>query len=307
MRRLFTPTVLRVGMLSLGLAGLAAGVTALSASGDFEARIRPTQGPLQTTPAGRLEAPVSLVGVIVADEVALAFELPGRIKRVPVRVGQAVDVGVVLAVLDPRDAQEELRMAEAQLSAARAESDRARLDLSRAGAELSRAQKLTAHVSKAEIEDALFRRREAEIRLRAARAKHEEFAARTRKLSFQLEETELKAPFAGQVAAISVPEGERVEASRPVIRLIREGQVKIRFAVPPDVVTRVQPGTKIEAQARTGGAALTAEVDRVWPEVDIGSRSVFVEARAQLPDGAALPLVGTPVEVRVVSMERTDG
>ena len=65
--------------------------------------------------------------VAAGEEVAMAFETGGTLTELPVREGDRVQKGRLLARLDPRDAQNQLDAAEAELKRAEAQRDRMRI------------------------------------------------------------------------------------------------------------------------------------------------------------------------------------
>src|SRR5690606_25827400 len=106
--------------------------------------------------------------------------------------------------------------------------------------------------------------------------------------------TALRAPLAGQVVARAFDPGAQVPPGSPIITLI-SSERDVRFAVPPARAAALAPGA--EVAVRLGDAAWTASVTAVAPGVDTASQHVFAEASFAPDVNAAIPAVGTRVDV----------
>lgn len=77
--------------------------------------VKPHQGKLHVSYPGRIQAAV---------EVDLSFRVSGPIKRIPVDVGRFVKKGTMIAEIDPRDYELQLRATEAEYKQVKAEAER---------------------------------------------------------------------------------------------------------------------------------------------------------------------------------------
>lgn len=84
---------------------------------------------------GTLEITLPVAGIFETRTVELAFDAPGRLTTVPVREGEAVSAGVLIAAVDEEDARAAADQAEDSLRAAARDAERAD-----AAAELARRQ-----------------------------------------------------------------------------------------------------------------------------------------------------------------------
>jgi RND family efflux transporter MFP subunit len=166
-----------------------------------------------TQSGGELEYP-GMVGA--AKEAEVAFEVAGRITKLPVEEGDKVKKGAVLARLDARDYQSAVDAANADLNAARAEHERLKALFARSA------------VSRQELDTARRNKEVAETSVQRARK--------------ALEEARLVAPFAGTVAKKFVDEFQNVQAKQPVVLLQDDSGLEIRIAVPEGDLGRVKPG-----------------------------------------------------------------
>lgn len=171
---------------------------------------------------GTLEFPGTLRAVQHAD---MAFEVPGRIQEFPVREGEAVRAGQVLARLDPRDY-------EAELEKARTNTNKARADFERY--------------------DTLFKQGIApKMDQERYQRIYENSQANLRIAEKAVEDTVLRAPFAGVLAAKRVEDFANVQAKQTVLVLQDASAMRLDAAVPERDFARMQPGlTLAERTAR---------------------------------------------------------
>lgn len=221
------------------------------------------------------------------SEVALAFQVPGRLLRRHVEVGDAVRAGQLLAEIDPQDLALAQHAAQAALQAAEVQATQAAADLARF--EGLRAQ---GFVSEAELE----RRRSA---ARAAEAQRAQAQAQARAQGNQAAYSRLAAPAAGIVTAVLAEPGSVLAAGMPALRLALAGPRDAVFVVPEDAVDalRALRGRAGAAELRLWGddAWLPATLREVAAAADPGTRAFQVkaelgDARVELGQTATLRL-----------------
>jgi RND family efflux transporter MFP subunit len=164
--------------------------------------------------------------VRAAREVNLSFRVSGPLITLPVKVGDTVSAGDVLATLDPTDFQNRLATVEGELSTARAQAALAQREWERGRDIDARGGNL---ISKSELD----KRRGARDRSRA------QVQALTGSLQLardQLSYTTLRAPFDGVVVAKYVENFEDVVAKRPVVRLVDASAIEVDIDVPEGLI-----------------------------------------------------------------------
>ena len=144
--------------------------------------------------------------VRAAADVNLAFRVAGPIARVPVRVGQYVRTGDLLAEIDPRDYETQLAATEAQYNQVKAEAERV-IELQKRGS--------------APDND----RDKAFYGLQQVSAKYE---ANKNALA----DTKLLAPFDGYVQKKFFEVGETVAAGTPVVAIIGAQSLEVEINIP---------------------------------------------------------------------------
>ena len=223
----------------------------------------------------------------------MAFEVPGRIIEVRFTEGEQAEEGAVLARLDARDYQARLDSIQAQFENARVNFERAQ-KLFEAGA-LS----------------ALERDRR--------RTFYETAEANLREASKAVEDTELRAPFAGVMAKKLVEDFENVQAKQPVLILQDASHLEIRVNVPerdmtggraqnldPEAITRrIEPRVIVSAipdrefPARVKQVAMIAD-----PTTRTFEATLVIERPADvsvLPGMTAKVIISAPAEAAGLS------
>jgi RND family efflux transporter MFP subunit len=223
----------------------------------------------------------------------MAFEVPGKIVEFRFKEGEQVQEGEVLARLDDRDYQ-------ARLDSAQAQADNARVNF-------ERAQKL--------FEEGALAALERDRR----RTTYDTAEANLREASKALEDTALRAPFAGVMARKLVEDFENVRAKQTVLILQDESHLEIRVNVPerdmtgggaqrldPDEVTRrIEPRVIVTAipdrefPARVKQVAMIADpTTRTFEATFVIDRPTDVSV---LPGMTAKVIISAPAELAGLS------
>jgi RND family efflux transporter MFP subunit len=187
-----------------------------------------------STGSGRVR---SFSGVAKAGmETNLSFKVAGTIRRLPVKVGDQVRAGQLIADLDPEDYELQVQDAEAALSRSQAESRNAEADYERVRAlyENKSASLNDLDGARATSESAKAQVSSAEKRLEMAQ--------------LQLSYTRLSAPVAGGISAVDVEVNENVGTGRRVVLLTGESELEVEVSVPEGMITSIREGD--EAIAR---------------------------------------------------------
>jgi RND family efflux transporter MFP subunit len=237
-------------------------------------------------------APTKLVGVLTAAEQAdVGPRTAGKILKVNVASGDRVALDQVLVEMDPVQQQEERRAAEAALAAASAAARQAKVDLDAARRTVERDTPLAEKgvLATAELDDAKFEVKRAEAALSRAYSNQTAEASRARTAKDHVTDTELKAPFAGTVVNRYRDPGNRVEANTPVLKLVRQGAMVLRFAIPPPLVPQFPAGAKVPATIETVTGTITATIKHVGAALDAPSGMVFAEAELDNQPGDLRP------------------
>ncbi|MFM7362619.1 MAG: efflux RND transporter periplasmic adaptor subunit [Cyanobium sp.] len=246
-------------LLAMLLGGLLLPGCGVRDSASPSARILPVRSE-PVTAAGFLDQVDTVSTLEALEEVNLASQATGRIERLLVSQGDAVQAGQLLLVLD----QTQLRAEVARLRA-QAEADRLnfqRFDfLVRTGA-----------ASALQRDD--YRQR--------AIASRQELIARQADLAFR----DLRAPITGIVGDVEVKQGDVIQAGAPFTRLIRNDRLLARVEVPAVVAGRLRIGQPVILLDPSGGQPIArAPIRSIDPGVSAGTQVLLAKAELANPDG----------------------
>ena len=264
--------------------------------------------------------------VLAREDAVLAAKVPGRLVALAVDVGDRVQKGDILARVDARDSELRVAQAEAAVQAARAvlglvgdgDDDgvaaedtalvriaRVQLDEARRQRERAAALSQGGASSQAELDAAETEFHAAESRLQEAR---ETIASRRAVLVQRrvdlatarqaLEDTAIRSPFEGGVAERLLDTGEYVTVGAPILRVVRDELVRIRFRVPDLESGRVKVGAHVRASVGGADAPVETRISRVAPALDTRSRTLLLECDVENPGLRVRP--GSFAQVQLV-------
>ena len=294
----------------------------------------------------------TLSGYIEGETLYLASPVAGTVAQLGVRRGQRVAGGVRLFVVEPRQraAQGEQASAELQAALAQAEDvrkgqrpvelgileadrDAAAASVREARALLTRTQALVrrgiyarvrlddtraAYETAAARLEAANRRLEAaqlgarEDQVRAADARVAQARARLSETGARMDDMAPLAPGPARVEQVFYQRGEWAAANQPIVALIPDSRVWVRFFVPEAEVARYRTGQRVRFRCDGCADDLAATISYVSPRPeftppiiysrDSRDRLVFmVEARPDRPAGL---VPGLPVDVLPIGAAR---
>lgn len=226
---------------------------------------------------------VDVSGTVVSlNDSRIASEIEGVLTWVA-EVGADVDAGNLIARIDPRLIQIEVKRAQANVA-------RLQSDFEYRERQLERTEELAARnsASKTLLDEARAQRDQAKHALTDARAALERARA-------DLARTEIRAPFAGHVTARLSSVGEFVNVGEDVLRLVDTHRIEISLPASIALARHIKPGMRVPA--RSGAIERQHIVRTVVPVGDAVSRMVEVRLSA----GDSEWLVGTPVQVSLPS------
>lgn len=228
------------------------------------------------------------LGVVLANEaVELSAPFEGLLARLGVQPGDRLAAGTLLGNMALEPLRSEELMAQALLEQAEAEQNRAELDVNAATERLQRYLKpASGALSGDELAEARYREKTALAQVAAAKARIRERKAALAQIRQRLGEAEFRAPFDCVVAMRYLDAGTRVQAGRPILRLIQAGGFRVRFAIPEGLSGRATTGSPVNIYLPALGKELPGRLESVSPEVDAPSRMVFALATLLAPDEA---------------------
>jgi RND family efflux transporter MFP subunit len=235
--------------------------------------------PLATVAAQseRGAAPAGYDGVVQAvRQTVIAAQVPGAVVELPVKAGDTVQAGQLLARLDARAAQQTAAAGAAQVQAARAAQEAA-------AREYERQKQLfeKRYISQAALDRAEAQHKAAQAEAAAQLASAG--AARTQSGFYVV-----RAPYAGVVSDVAVVLGDMAMPGRALMTVYDPRALRVAAAVPQTVAAGVSPGAMQAAQVELPGAidGRIAPVNvQALPAVDPATHTR--EVRLDLPAGLA--------------------
>lgn len=250
---------------------------------------------------------VQAVGSLLAlEESALSSQVEGRVDKVLVDVGDIVDDGQPLVLLDQRELQYEVdrqrglvKQVSAQLGISptdplpadpkqMASVQRAQADLFDADRKNSRAKQLFSDnlISQQQFEEVQSRYQSAQAtynlalqdveRLKALLISSEASAALAEK---KLGDATIRAPFPGAVETRNVHPGEYLRLQSPVLVLVRTDVLRARLAVPERWAGWIKDGSVVDLHVEAFPTeTFEGRISRINPAVSQDSRTFEAEA-----------------------------
>lgn len=254
-------------------------------------------------------------GYVVSDDIYMSSPVAGTLTGVAVRRGQRVRAGQALFRVDPTVREAQTEQARATIAANQAQVDQQRAGLAHARAELAAAQadadrygaevrrltgaqrekqgsvaQLDLDQARASYEGALRKRDAARTQLEsssaaiaAAQAQVRQAQAGLTSAQRELKDLSPSAPAAGRIEDVMYKPGETVSANTPIVSIVPDGEVKVRFYVPQGRVSAYGPGRKVAIGCDGCAAGMTATVEFVANQPEYTPPVIYsVDARQKL-------------------------
>ena len=209
--------------------------------------------------------------LVAAQRVVISAELTGRVRRLPLREGQSVRRGDLLAEIDDTQEGKEIRRLEAGLTKLAA-------DLRFWNAEYERDQLLFAgrSISQEKLDGTIRQRDGLLAAMEQSRQGLEQ--ARTRRSYGRV-----LAPFDGVVQKVHTQPGELAVMGKPLLELVGDSALKATAQVPQIDLQELRQGQRVVVRSTVATTAamqegLPAVVDRLYPALDARSRTATLEA-----------------------------
>ncbi len=203
---------------------------------------------VQTADRGDITSVVTAAGKIhPVVEVRISSEVSGEIIKLPVKDGQRVERGDILARINPDTLEAQVAQQEASLRATRAQSAQARAQYMQAQLDLRRVEDLyeRGFATREQLD-------QAETRVEIERASHEASEYRIEQQEMQLKEardllgkTTIHAPMSGTITRLNAESGDRVVGTgqfegTEILRLANLDAIEVRVDVSESDIINVK-------------------------------------------------------------------
>lgn len=205
-----------------------------------------------------LKEEVAATGAVRAGEsIDLISEVAGKVIALNFDEGTPVEEGALLVKLDDSELRAQLDRAQVRVELARIEAERQR--------------------------DLLAVRSTSQQNYDAAVNQHLVLRAEADLIRAQLEKREIRAPFSGVIGLRYVSVGSFVNPSARIASLQDLRELKIDFSVAERYMARIAPGARVQVTVAGREQPLAAELYAIEPQIDPGTRTIQLRARARNP------------------------
>ena len=216
--------------------------------------------------------------LMVDQEVIVSARITGIVESIAVDRGAVVAQGQVLARLDPRELDADVRQALEEMELQKAQFDRAQALAN---------SKIT---STADLDE--------------KRAQYQVAVARWEKAKTQRDYAVIRAPFAGVVTEKYIRVGQKVieDGNEPLFKITATEPLLARVYLPEAQLLRVKVGDRVEVvPERFPDVKTTGEVQFISPSVDAASGTFQVVIRVRREPSRAVLRPGVAVTVRFLA------
>lgn len=223
----------------------------------------------------RLSVELAMPGTVQAfNQATVRSKLSAEVRRLPVREGDRVAAGQVIAEFDTAQLRNQLAERQATLESARATL-----------AQTERTRSSNAQlVQQSFISKNAFDTADDAYRAQAAAVQAAE--AQVAQTQLLLSDAVVRAPIAGQVAKRFVQPGEKVAFDAPLLHIVDLSRLEVQAQAPVADVARIAQGAEVEVEVEGfAGQPYKGRIDRINPATEAGSRMIAVYVLLPNDDG----------------------
>lgn len=213
--------------------------------------------------------------IIPFEEVNLSFEASGKVVAIYFQEGEMVRKGTLLAKINDKPLQAQLKKLEAQVPLAK-----------------DRMYRQEALLQKNAVSQEAYE---------SVVTEYDKLMADIELVKANISQTELIAPFDGMIGLRQVSEGAYATPSTSVAKLSQVSQLKIEFSIPESYASEVKKGTKIVFRMEDSDGNLrqyNAAVYAVESAIDLDTRTLKVRAIYNNPRLELVPGRFVSVEIK---------
>lgn len=214
----------------------------------------------------KLAVELSMPATVQAfNQTTVRSKLSAEVRRLPVREGDRVAAGQVIAEFDTAQLHNQLAERQATLESARATL-----------AQTERTRATNAQLVKQNfISQNAFESADDAFRAQAAAVRAAE--AQLAQTQLQLSDAVVRAPISGLVAKRHVQPGEKVAFDAPLLYIVDLDRLEVQAQAPVSDVARIAGGAEVEVDIEgLPGESYKGRIDRINPTTEAGSRMIAV-------------------------------
>lgn len=245
--------------------------------------------------------------VVARRQATVSAKTTGKVVEVLLEEGMQVEEGQILARIDPSNTETQLELARAQLASARTRLAETEVALREARREYTRQQELSTRklTSQQALDQARANVDTLTARLTSARSEIRVAEVSTQIYDQQIDDTVIRAPFAGMVIAKAAQPGEMISPISAGGGFTRTGigtivdmnSLEVEIDVSESFIARVKPGQKAQITLNSyPDDAYPGYVIAIIPTADRTKATVKVRVGFEKRDARVLPEMGARVK-----------
>lgn len=205
------------------------------------------------------------------DMATVKARVPADVRQVLVREGESVRAGQIVVVTDGTEYEARVAQARGNLDAARAQ-----LEIATKTRDNNRVLVEKGFISRNAFDNAESQYAAAEANVAAARGA-------MNIVQKSLNDTVIRTPISGLVAARYVQPGEKVSPDNKLLDIVNLQKMELEAAVPTSDITQIMVGQRVSLHIEGLPETFDGKVVRVNPSTQAGSRSVLVYVQVANP------------------------
>lgn len=108
-------------------------------------------------------------------------------------------------------------------------------------------------------------------------------------INARIEQTEIRAPFSGQIGLKYVSDGSYISPNSRIASLQSLNPIKIDFSIPERYIARISMGDRIDYTVQGVDSTFSGEVYAIEPNISRDTRSISIRARSENADRLLFP------------------
>ncbi len=231
------------------------------------------------------------------EEIELHAKVSGFVDKIVVDIGDKVQAGQLIAVLEIPELEDDLRHAEAVEKRSAEEvlkADAAHEETHLTAGRLQSVEKSRPNlVAQQDIDQALSRDRAAEAALAAAKQQVEVARADIKKLHTMMAYSRITAPFSGVITERFTDPGALIvggtSSSTPLVRLSQNERLRLVFPVSVTYVAQIKLGDPVEIRVQSLNKTFPGKISRFTRKIESATRTMDVEVDMENPSLELVP------------------
>lgn len=217
-------------------------------------------------------------------DVTLSFVQPGKIQKILTNEGSLIERGELLAVLEDSVEQIQYKM----LSAKKEDTTQLAIISTELAQKISDLQLMEEGLNEGaipawDVEHARMAVENARLNEQLALFEKRQDDLKVQEIKAILNQLRLSSPIGGMVDEIMVKEGESVQATSPVVRIVSINQLVLDVATPLEQAKELTPGQKVEIRC-SDNTVLNGTVENISIVSDAAAGTIRVRVKAENPD-----------------------